>query len=407
MRFAVIGAGMAGILSAIKLSETGRHEVTVYEKNDALGGTWYENTYPGLSCDVPSHLYSYSFATNPEWSQQYAPGDEIRAYFEQVAKQHDIERLIRFGDEVTSARRVAGNWRVETASGHTEDVDVVIAATGVLHHPRYPSIGGLDTFAGDAFHSARWNHDIDLGNKRVGVIGNGSTGVQIVGALADQVGHLDLFQRTAQWIMPLENPRYSDEDKRAWRDDPESLVDLHWTLSDLFAKFSNAVVDSDSPEIHAIAEMCLANLDDNVTDTDLREKLRPDHRAGCKRLVVSNVFYDVMARSNTSLVTEDIACVEPEGVRTVDGVLHELDVLVLATGFHTDAFMRPMEVVGRDGMTLEKAWEDGPIAYLSISMPEFPNFFMLNGPNGPVGNFSLIEVAERQFAYIEQLLDCI
>ncbi len=405
MRYAVIGAGMAGILSAIKLTEAGRSDVTVYEKNDALGGTWFENTYPGLTCDVPSHLYSYSFATNPEWSRQYAPGDEIRAYFERVAADHGIGRLIRFGDEVTSARFENGRWRIETASGHTDTVDVVIAATGVLHHPRYPDIDGLDSFAGEVFHSARWNHDAELAGRRVGIIGNGSTGVQIVGALVDEVECLELFQRTAQWIIPLDNPAYTDEEKQAWREDPSSLEDLHWKLSDLFAKFSNAVIDSDSPEIHAISEMCLANLEKNVSDPELREKLRPDHRAGCKRLVVSNVFYEAIARPNARLVTDRILRVEPGGVRTADGELHELDVLVLATGFHTDAFMRPMEVVGRDGMTLEEAWADGPVAYLSVSMPDFPNLFMLNGPNGPVGNFSLIEVAERQFAYIEQLLE--
>ena len=405
MRFAVIGAGMAGILSAIRLTVRGHEDLVVYEKNDALGGTWYENTYPGLTCDVPSHLYSYSFATNPEWSRQYAPGAEIRDYFESVAGDFDVERFIHFGEEVTSALWSDGRWHLECASGRTDTADVVIAATGVLHHPSQPDIEGLDTFGGAAFHSARWDHTVDVDGRRVGVIGNGSTGVQIVGALVDRVEHLDLFQRTAQWVMPLDNPEYSEEDKQSWRRDPESLPALHHKLSELYTKFSNAVIDADSAEIHAIAEMCLANLEGSIEDPGLRERLRPDHRAGCKRLVISSSFYDAISRPNAELVSEAIERVEPDGVRTVDGVLHELDVLVLATGFSADAFMRPMELVGRDGVTLEAAWRDGPVAYMSMSIPGFPNLFMLNGPNGPVGNFSLIEVAERQFAYIEQLLE--
>ncbi|MCP4436424.1 MAG: NAD(P)/FAD-dependent oxidoreductase [Actinomycetia bacterium] len=407
MRFAVIGAGMAGILSAIKLTEAGFDEVTVYEKRERLGGTWNDNTYPGLACDVPSHLYSYSFAPNPEWSHHYSPGEEIRGYFEKVAGDHDIERMIRYGDEVVRAEYDDGRWHIETASGHTDTVDVVIAATGVLHHPRYPDIEGLDTFAGDRFHSARWDHDVDLTGKRVGVIGTGSTAVQIVSALVDEVAHLDMYQRTAQWILSLENPEYGEEEKQAFRDDPESMHKLHEELSDMFGNFANAVIDADSAHIKLIAAMCLENLEDNVHDDELRERLRPDYRAGCKRLVVSPTFYGAIQKPNVDLVTSGIERAEPEGIRTEDGELHELDVLVLATGFHVDAFMRPMVVTGRNGVKLDEVWADRPLAYMSISIPEFPNLFMLNGPNGPVGNFSLIEVSEYQFAYIEQLIECL
>ena len=405
LRCAVIGAGMAGILSAIKLTEAGITDFTVYEKADRVGGTWRENTYPGLSCDVPSHLYSYSFALTSEWSRRFAPGPEIQAYFERVAEEHGVLQRARFGDAVTRCEFSDGKWHLTTASGNRDDVDVVIAATGVLHHPRYPEIDGIDTFAGAMFHSARWDHRVQLDGTRTGIIGTGSTAIQIVSAIVDRVAALSLFQRTAQWVMPQENPAYSDEEQAAFRAQPERLVDLHQNLSDMFDLFANAVVDSESAELKLVEQACLANLENNVHDPELRERLRPDYRAACKRLIISPNFYDAIQRPNAELVTDAIERIEPGGIRTKDGRLHELDVLVLATGFKTDAFMRPMTIAGRNGTTLEQAWTPRPEAYLSISIPDFPNLFMLNGPNGPVGNFSLIEVAELQTRYVMQLIE--
>jgi cation diffusion facilitator CzcD-associated flavoprotein CzcO len=404
-RCAVIGAGMAGILTAVKLAEAGLIDFTVYEKADRVGGTWRENTYPGLSCDVPSHLYSYSFALTSEWSRRFSPGAEIQAYFERVAEEHHVVERVRFGDAVTRCIFADGRWRLTTASGYRDDVDVVIAATGVLHHPKYPEIDGLDTFTGAMFHSSRWDHGVALDGARVGIIGTGSTAVQIVSAIVDRVEKLSLFQRTAQWVMPQENPAYSEEERSAFREHPDKLVGLHQNLSDMFDVFANAVVDSDSAEIKMIEQACLANLESNVHDPELRERLRPEYRAACKRLIISPDFYQAMQRPTAELVTDTIERVEPGGVRTKDGRLHELDVLVLATGFKADAFMRPIDIVGRNGTSLEQAWTPRPEAYLSISIPDFPNFFMLNGPNGPVGNFSLIEVAELQMRYILQLIE--
>lgn len=403
--FAVVGAGMAGVLAVIRLRQAGYGDVTVFEKADRVGGTWRENTYPGLSCDVPSHLYSYSFAPNPDWSHVYAPGPEIQAYLEEVAERYDVAGAVRFGDEVVSCEWVDGRWLLTTASGYRHRADVVIAATGVLHHPKYPDIEGLSSFAGASFHSARWDHSVDLDGARVGIVGTGSTAVQIVTAIVERTARLHLFQRTAQWIMPLPNPAYSDEELAAFRADPESLTALYAGLSDLFDGFSDAVVDVDSPNLTMIEEACRANLEDNVTDPVLRERLRPAYRAACKRLIVSAGFYDAIQHPHAELVTEAIAAVEPAGVRTADGRRHELDVLVLATGFKVDAFVRPMGVVGPGGRRLDDAWARRPEAYLSISVPGFPNFFMLNGPNGPVGNFSLIQVAELQMGYILQLAE--
>ncbi len=404
-RFAIIGAGMAGILSAIKLKQAGLTDFTVYEKADRLGGTWRENTYPGITCDVPSHLYCYSFALNPGWSHMYPPGGEIQAYFESAAERFGVTPHIRFGDEVMVCEFANGRWQLTTAGGHRDEVDFVIAATGVLHHPKYPEIKGLESFGGKMFHSSRWDHDVALEGGRVGIVGTGSTAVQIVSAIVDRVKKLVLFQRTPQWILPAVNPAFSTDEQSAFSEDPVLMKDLRSSVSQLFDSFSNAIVDLDSPTMNMIEQVCQSNLEDNVTDVSLRERLRPDYRAGCKRLIVSPDFYQAIQKPTAGLVTEAIERIETAGVRTSDGRLHELDVLVLATGFKVNAFVRPMSVIGRNGKDLAHDWKDRPEAYLSISVPGYPNFFMLNGPNGPVGNFSLVEVAELQLAYIMKLVD--
>ncbi len=407
-RFVIIGAGMSGILSTIKLEEAGLTDFAIYEKADRIGGTWRENTYPGLACDVPSILYSYSFAPNSEWSHRFSSGAEIQSYLEDVAERYGVSKRVEYGKEISRCTFEDGRWHLETADGGRDEADFVIAATGVLHHPCYPEFEGLDSFEGACFHSARWDHGVPLTGQRVGIIGTGSTAVQLTSALVDKVDALSLFQRTAQWIMPQENPAFTDEETAQFRSDPQVQQDIRQQISQLFAdSFSNAVVDAASPQMKLIEQACRENLEKSVTDPELRERLRPDYQAACKRLVLSPDFYQAIQRPNAELVTSGIDRIEPTGVRTRDGRLHELDVLVLATGFRVDRFMRPMEVIGRGGVTLEQAWAQRPSAYLSISIPDFPNFFMLNGPNGPVGNFSLIEVSELQFGYIMQLVDLV
>jgi len=405
LRFAIVGAGMSGILSAIKLREAGYDDFAIYEKADRVGGTWRENTYPGIACDVPSHLYSYSFEPNAEWTQRFAPGPEIQAYFEGVARRHGVLERIRFGAEVTRLAFEGGRWRLEARDGSHDAADVVIAATGVLHHPNVAPLAGLDSFAGACFHSARWDHAVKLDGARVGVVGTGSTAVQITSALVPRVAKYALFQRTAQWIMPQENPRFSEAERAEFRRNPQLLDVMHAQMAELFHAFSSGLVDADSPQMKMIADACLANLEQNVRDPALRERLRPSYRAACKRLIMSPDFYDAIQRPNAELVTEGIERVEPKGVRTRDGRLHELDVLVLATGFRVDRFLRPTEVIGRGGVRLDDVWSERPTAHLSISIPGFPNLFLLNGPNGPVGNFSLIEVSELQLGYVLQLVE--
>ncbi|GIW40718.1 MAG: putative monooxygenase [Candidatus Binatia bacterium] len=405
LRFVIVGAGMSGILAAIRLQQEGLHDFVIYEKADRLGGTWRENTYPGISCDVPAHLYSYSFAPNPDWSHRFAPGAEIQAYFERVARQYGVDRRIRYGKEAVFCEFREGRWHVEFGDGTHDVGDCLVAATGVLHHPAYPDFEGLDSFRGAAFHSARWRHDVELRGRRVGVVGTGSSAVQIVPAIVDRVRELVLFQRTPQWIMPVENPPYSEEEKEEFRRNPARIREIREEVSRMFTEgFSNHLSDVDSPQLRWIHDTCVANLENNVKDPVLREKLRPNYRAGCKRLVMSPNFYEAIQKPNARLVTEKIVRVEPAGVRTEDGKLHELDVLVLATGFRVDAFVRPTEVLGRGGKRLDDVWNGAPFAYMSLAVPDFPNLFFLNGPNSPVGNFSLIEVAELQFDSVLRLI---
>ena len=406
LRFIVIGAGLSGVMSVIKLAQAGYRDVAVFEKAARLGGTWRENTYPGVACDVPSHVYCYSFAPNPNWSRVFSPGHEIQAYLETVARRYEVESRIRFSEEVTRCEFVDGRWRVETSRGRVDSADVVIAASGVMHHPNLPDLPGLASFAGPAFHSARWDHGVTVDGRRVGIIGTGSTAAQLVAALVDRVSRLVVFQRTAQWIMPQDNASYTPEQRAVFLQDPARLRTLRAELERRFAEnFSNAVVDLSSPQLKVIEDTCRANLEREVRDPALREKLRPSYRAACKRLIVSPDFYQAIRKPSAEVVTEAIEAIEPEGVRTRGGRLHALDVLVLATGFRTDRFVRPTEVVGRDGRRLAQVWRDWPTAYFSVALPGFPNFFMLNGPSSPVGNFSLIEVAELQMNYALQLVE--
>ncbi len=409
LRFVIIGAGMAGILSSIKLLESGYTNITIYEKADKVGGTWRENTYPGLTCDVPSHAYTYSFEPNPDWTRQLPPGAEIQEYFERMTAKYQLEKLIHFNEEITRCEFLEGSWQLETAGGTDDRADVVIAATGVLHHPSYPKIKGIDRFAGDVFHSARWDHSVPLDGKRIAIIGNGSTGVQIVSALAGRASQVTHFQRTAQWIMPVENPLFSEEEKLAFRTDKDLL---HRTRNDQtyianVQRFTEGIANPNSAEMKEIEDVVLANLESSVKDPVLKEQLRPSYRAACKRLIFSPDYYEVIQQSGVQLETRAIEGIEELGVRLADGELQEFDLIVLATGFRADQFMRPMQLTGRNGTTLEQAWSHGPRAFRSISIPEFPNFYMLNGPSGPVGNFSLIDVVELQWDYIAQLIELV
>ncbi len=405
LRIAVIGAGAGGIATAIRLRERGVSDVVIFEKAGEPGGTWRDNTYPGITCDVPSHLYRFSFAPNPDWSHKYSPGPEIQAYMRKVAADYGVEARIRFNSEVLSAAWRDGAWEIVTNQGPQGRFDAVITAVGILHHPALPDIEGLGDFSGAAFHTARWDHSIPLEGKRIGVIGTGSTAIQVVPAIVDRAAKVSLFQRTPQWILPEPNLPIAEEKRAAYRADPALLADQYAHLAQAFNGAFCAAVAGEAPDVYArMAQACLDNLN-TVADPELRARLTPDYRMGCKRLIVSSLFYPAIQRPDAELVTDGISRIEAGGVWTVDGRLHELDILVLATGFDAHHPFGDMRITGRSGRPLSETWAKGNVTYRGVTVPDLPNWFMLGGPNSPLGNFSFLMTAERQLDYVLQLVD--
>ena len=403
-RAAVVGAGASGILAAIKLRELGVDDVVVYEKSHSLGGTWRDNTYPGLRCDVPSHLYRYSFEPNPDWSQFYSPGSEILAYFVGVARKHNVDRLVRFNSEVVQCEFVEDGWEVSTAAGECEWFNVVITATGVLHHIVYPDVPGMDRFEGASFHTARWDHNVDLKDRSVAIVGTGSSAVQVLSAIVDCVGSVTLYQRTPQWIMDVPNGHIPETKRALFRENPGALQDFYDHLAQQFNhQYAAALVGENEEALSSIQSMCEENLRKNVHDASLRKRLTPDYPAGCKRLVVSSDFYAALQKENAELVDSPIHHVEADGIQTEDGTLHQHHVIVYATGFDAHRIMRPMEVIGPD-CKLSEAWAHENRAYATVSIPRFPNLFMLGGPNSPIGNVSFLMTVETQMGFISQLI---
>jgi len=395
---AIIGAGMSGLCMAIKLQQAGIESYTIFEQASDVGGTWRDNTYPGLTCDIPSRYYSYSFRPNPEWSRFLPPGPEIQDYFRAVADERNIRPHIRFDTEVRAARYRDGQWWLTTERGD-EPFDVLVTATGFLRVPRYPDIAGRDTFAGPSFHSSRWDHSVSLPDKRIGVLVTGSTGVQITAELGGNVQQLKVFQRTAQWIAPWPNREYTRVTKALMRRLPLLNAVVYrfwaWFVSSIFGR---APVEP-GWQRWLYSVQCRWNLRLSVRDPVLRRKLTPKDQPMCKRLVFAGNYYKAVQKPDVEVITEGIDHIEPRGVVTADGVLHELDVLVFATGFDARAYVRPMEVIGENGIALNDVWADGPFAYRSIAVPGFPNLFMMTGPHSPIGNQSLVPVAEDQADY--------
>ncbi|MGY4650602.1 flavin-containing monooxygenase [Mycobacterium sp. URHB0021] len=398
VKVAIIGAGMSGLCMAAKLQDAGIHTFTIFEQADEVGGTWRDNSYPGLSCDVPSRFYSYSFHPNPAWSRFMSPGPEIQSYLCSVAEQRGIRSHIRFGTQVSSAQFWEGRWWVVTKDGE-EAFDVLITATGVLRVPRYPDIPGLDSFTGPMFHSSRWDHSVSLSDKRIGLIGTGSTGVQIAAELGGKVRELTIFQRTPQWVLPTPNLRYSRPTKAAMRRWP--------ALNKLAYRFWQGYIENAVGRAAVepcwqrglLAALCRLYLQLSVRDRELRRKLTPDYHPMCKRQILAGHYYQALQEPGVDVVTEAIDHVERNGVVTADGRLHQLDLLVLATGFDARAYVRPMRIIGEGGVTLDETWVDGAMAYRSVAVPGYPNLFMLMGPHSPIGNQSLVMVAETQADY--------
>lgn len=399
---------MSGLLMAIQLKKAGYKNIRILEKAQDLGGTWFHNTYPGVACDVPSHYYCYSFYRNPKWSQKFAPGNEIHQYFKDVAKKFDLIKHIEFNTEVEQATFDGERWSVSTQNNKHFDVDFLIAATGILHKASMPNIPGLNTFKGPIFHTSQWNHDFDFNNKTVGVIGNGSTGTQLIPPLMKQTKKLVLFQRTAQWIMPIKNRIYGPWLTLARRFIPGLTKILYTYNKKTFEAFTKLVLE-DSWQRALVRKATKASLN-SVRDKELREKLRPDYEPACKRIVLSNTFYRAIQNEKAELNIDNIVEINKTGITTQSKDKQKnkhtkLDVIILATGFDPRAFVRPMQLINENGLSLDEAWKEKITAYRTVALPDFANFFMILGPNSPVGNFSVISAAEDQTNYIVQCIN--
>lgn len=400
----VVGTGLSGVCMGIRLMEAGFTDLALYEKAEALGGTWHYNFYPGLRCDVPSYYYQYSFSPSATWSQRFCGGPEIQKYYEDTAKKYHVFERIKFNSEVVHSEYRGDKWHVQLANGETDEADILIAACGILVRPKYPEIEGMDSFEGRILHTARWDKNIDLNGKRVAVIGNGSTGIQMIKPLTDICSKVYSFQRTPQWILPIPNRKYSAMNRKVLEKFPIISKFFYRAISYFMETMMGTGVVRDGWARRMVGKACQWNLN-TVKDPKLRKALTPDYVAMCKRLVMSSEFYPAIQKPNAELVTEHIKCFEPKGIRTQDGKLHEVDVIALATGYHAGEHMMPMTMSVENGPTLEEAWKNGVYGYRTVAMPEFPNFFMVMGPNSPVGNFSLAAIAEIQSAYIMQFVD--
>ena len=402
-RIVIIGAGISGILLGIKLRERGWNDFIILEKAEKLGGTWRDNVYPGVACDVAAHLYVYSFAPNPDWCTRYACGQDIWAYYNAVAEQFGVTRHIRTNKEVIRAEFGGAGWRVTTGDGEEMEADVVISATGRLHVPVLPDIAGRDTFAGPHFHTARWDRSFEPAGQRIGLIGTGSTSVQIVSALADTARKLTVFQRTPQWVYPVANAPIPWWKRLKFRMFPSLATKHYYELRDDTERRMRAAIGDEIARAER-DRMCIDALG-SVRDPELRRKLTPDYAVGCKRMVISGTFYDAIQKPSIDLETAGIARIEARGVVTEDGRLHELDALVFATGFDSQAYFRPMQLIGEDGITAEEIWRERAVTYQTVGIPHMPNFFMINGPYSPGGSASVVGIIEVQADYIMQLLE--
>jgi cation diffusion facilitator CzcD-associated flavoprotein CzcO len=402
---AIIGAGFSGLCMAIQLKKAGYESFAIFEKASDLGGTWRDNRYPGCACDVPSHLYSFSFEQNPDWSRSFSPQAEIWRYMKDCAGKHGIVSHMRFNAAVASAAydESAQLWRLRLKDGETVTARAVVSGIGALHLPAFPKIRGLETFAGRAFHSSEWDERYDLTGKRVAVIGTGASAIQIVPNIAGKVQQLYLFQRTPSWILPRMDRAFSDKTKSRFRRFPRLQRALRNFI--YLALESRAWGFIARPGMLKAGEkMARDYIARAIPDPALRQKLTPDYAIGCKRILISDDFYPALTRPNVELVTDAIREVTRQGIVTEDGTLRALDAIVHATGFRASELLSEMPVTGRGGRQLSDDWKEGAQAYYGIAVAGYPNFFMLLGPNTGLGHNSVIFMIEAQVRYI---VDCL
>ena len=401
----VIGAGAGGLCTGAQLKRAGVESFTIVDAAPHVGGTWRDNTYPGAACDVPSHLYSFSFATEPGWTRKFAPQPEIRRYFESLVDRFDLGPHLRLGSAVDRLRwdGAQAQWVATLADGSELTADVVVSGTGQLNRPHYPEIAGIEDFAGTSFHSARWDHDHDLMGRRVGVIGNAASAIQFVPEIAAKVDQLVIFQRSANWVIPKPDREYPEWERRLYRRVPGLLAASRARIF-LRLDLNFGLMKQGSWQGKLIARTVTKGLRKVESDRLPREALVPDYPPGCKRLLISNDWYPALMRPNVEVELSHIARATPDGLVTEDGTHHDLDTIIYATGFDTTGFLMPMEVIGEQGAELHATWGGTPRAHLGMCVPGFPNLFMLYGPNTNLGHNSILYMIEGQVDYLLQCL---
>lgn len=400
VRVAVIGSGFGGLGAAVRLRREGITDFVVLERADSVGGTWRDNSYPGCACDVPSHLYSFSFAPNPDWPRTFSGQEHIRAYLEHVTDTFGLRPHVRLNHEVLMMRwdAEASHWEIETSRGSLT-ADVVVSATGPLSDPKTPDIPGLADFPGKVFHSARWDHDYDLTGKRVAMIGTGASAIQIVPAIQPKVSALTLFQRTPPWVMPRVDRRISGAERWLHRQLPftgTARRGLLWGIRELQVQ----AFTKRPGELGLVERLAKANMNKAVKDPELRAKLTPSYRIGCKRILLSSTYYPALAQPNVDVVASGLSEVRGSTLVAADGTETEADVIVFGTGFHVTDMPIADRVVGADGITLAEAWKDGMESLRGATAAGFPNWMTIIGPNTGLGNSSMILMIESQLNYM-------
>ncbi len=405
----ILGAGFGGVAAAIKLREKGINNIKVLEKAAGIGGTWWYNTYPGAACDIQSHLYCYSFEPNPYWSRKFSPQPEIRAYIEHCADKYDVRRHIQLETEVKAFRfdDQRGVWRALLADGGSLVARHVIFATGGLHLPAYPDIRGREEFAGPSMHSAEWDHSVDFAGKRVAVIGSAASAIQLIPELAKVAAHIDVFQRTPNYIAPRNDRPYTEKEKARFARWPwlNRLYRRMIFLRGEFIIFPIVKTKRKSGWRERAESMVRRHIRASVSDPEMREAMIPRFPLGCKRILIADNFYDAMNRPNVDLVTSGIDRIESDAVISANGDRHPADILVYATGFDLEHYMRKTEVIGPGGVALSELWADKPQAYKGGFIPGMPNFYMTTGPNTGVGTTSVVFMIEAQLELILQAIE--
>ena len=398
---------MSGLLAGLRLKRAGIHSFVILEKSGDVGGTWFDNSYPGSGCDVPSHLYSYSFLPNPNWSRMFARQPEILDYFRKVAKENGLTPHIALNTEVAGARfdETTGIWEVKAVDGRKWTARVLIVGTGQLNLPSIPDIPGKDSFSGTQFHSARWDHQAELTGKRIGVIGNGASAVQFVPEIAPEAGRLSIFQRSANWMIPRPDFEITPGMQRLFKALPFLPKLLRFYIYAVNESRWHAFKHRDGWMARKLTEMATKHLEAQVADPALRAKLTPDYPIGCKRILISSDYYPALARDNVEVIDDAIERIVDDGILLAGGRHVPLDVLIWGTGFQTHGFLAPMSITGTGGRKLHDVWGAAAEAHRGVTVSGFPNMFMLYGPNTNLGHNSIVFMAERQMDYAMQLIE--